>query len=448
LPTSSASGWSRAVAHGLAGLGRGVPVDLGAALTSPPPSQPWPASLLGRRPVMLHITGDYPDPVREPTTEAVRRLIDSLPAFDHVTFSLKRFADPRKVYMIECARPAPNQRLFAFGHFGLPFGAGLRAMFKGVAAHIDHTLQQHDLHPDIIHSHRLTFDGIAGHVLSRRRRLPHIVSVRGEVESKVIRAKPTYRPLVRRIANEADLVLYVSAWFRPALEQLAPRSAAKGRLFPNIVANVGCTIGALPMVDRFVTAARLDAYRQKGIDRLIRGIARARPVMGDIGLDIYGTGSAANVAQLQRLIDGHGLGRVVELKGRVPNDVFLGRLPSYIGLALPSRNETFGMVYTEALFAGIPILYARESGIDGFVDGIDAGTAVRPDNIADITAALIHLARYRDDYRAEIRASQAELERRFAPHAHLAQYADDVVRLVASRRTGARSTAEMRSDAP
>src|SRR5690606_2930407 len=33
---------------------------------------------------------------------------------------------------------------------------------------------------------------------------------------------------------------------------------------------------------------------------------------------------------------------------------------------MPSRNETFGLVYVEAMLQGLPILYTSNEGIDGF----------------------------------------------------------------------------------
>ena len=33
---------------------------------------------------------------------------------------------------------------------------------------------------------------------------------------------------------------------------------------------------------------------------------------------------------------------------------------------MPSKNETFGLVYIEALLQGLPILYAKNEGIEGF----------------------------------------------------------------------------------
>lgn len=35
---------------------------------------------------------------------------------------------------------------------------------------------------------------------------------------------------------------------------------------------------------------------------------------------------------------------------------------------MPSKPETFGLVYVEALSQGLPILYAKGEGFDGYFD--------------------------------------------------------------------------------
>lgn len=396
-------------------------------------AQPRPGAR--RRPLVLHITGDYPDPVRAPTTEAVKRLIDRLDGLDHVVFSLVRTADPRRAYLERCPAP-PNQTLFAMGHFGLPLGVGLQAAFADVARRIEATLAIQGIRPDIVHSHRLTFDGIAGHMLSQTWRVPHIVSVRGEVECKVLDWKPTYRPLVRDILRSAGRVLYVSAWMAPRLAALEPSVAGKSRLLPNIVGNVRRTIAPEQPEPCIVTAANLDIWRKKGLDRLIAALSAAGPGLAGVGLDIYGGGSADNVATVRGLVDKAGLGHRVRLMGKVPNAEFLAALPRYLALALPGRNETFGMVYTEALFAGVPILYGRATGIDGFLDGLDVGVGVDAGSVGAIAEGLVTLASRNAGLRRAIASSAAELHRRFDPEALITSYSADAVALSTEDRHG------------
>lgn len=388
---------------------------------------------MSSRPLVLHITGDYPDPSRPPTTVAVKGLIDSLTDCDHVVVSLTRTPDPSRLKLVEFPAPA-GQRLFAMHHFGLPMGVGLLPAFHVVARRIERLLEAEGLRPDMVHSHRLTFDGLAGNLIARRRGIAHVVSVRGEVESKVLRHKPTYRPRIRRILAAAHRVYYVSAWFRPELERLAPGIAPKSRDLPNIVANTRAVIAPLAAGDAIVAAANLDIHEKKGLDRLIAAFAKAAPAIPEARLEIIGAGKPASIATLQALIDATALGHRITLRGPLPNATFLAELPRALALALPSRNETFGMVYTEALFAGVPILYSRATGIDGHLDGLDVGVAVPSDDIDAIARGLVDLTRDNDRYRRAIAAAAPVLFARFDRDRQVALYMSDVAAAMAQHR--------------
>ena len=52
--------------------------------------------------------------------------------------------------------------------------------------------------------------------------------------------------------------------------------------------------------------------------------------------------------------------------------------------AMPSFNETFGLVYIEALNQNLPILYTKSEGIYKYFEEGHFGIGVEPSNIASI----------------------------------------------------------------
>jgi glycosyltransferase involved in cell wall biosynthesis len=47
---------------------------------------------------------------------------------------------------------------------------------------------------------------------------------------------------------------------------------------------------------------------------------------------------------------------------------------------MPSINETFGRVYIEAMSQGLPIIYSKNDGIDGFFQDGEVGYGVEGSN--------------------------------------------------------------------
>jgi glycosyltransferase involved in cell wall biosynthesis len=90
-------------------------------------------------------------------------------------------------------------------------------------------------------------------------------------------------------------------------------------------------------------------------------------------------------ASLQEQVNSSGLSQRIEFAGRVADtgleyqqaDVFV----------LPSRFEGYGMVFAEALAAGLPVIAARSGAVPDVVPET-AGLLVAPDDVDGLNAAL------------------------------------------------------------
>jgi glycosyltransferase involved in cell wall biosynthesis len=234
--------------------------------------------------------------------------------------------------------------------------------------------------------------------------------------------------LLRRIVRDADRIFYVSAWYEPQLTRATALPPAKGRPLPNIVGNVTSTITPRVPGTSIVMAANLDIYQKKGLDRLIPAFGRVAAQLPGVTLEIFGGGTAAATAAVLKLIADSGARDRVVLHGRVPNSQFLDVLPTALALVMPSHNETFGMVYTEALFAGVPILYSTGTGIDGYLNGLDVGIGVDPIDDQAIAAALLSLVNDNAKFRERIALHCGTIFERFDPERQVALYQADVER--------------------
>ncbi|MBT3069823.1 glycosyltransferase [Rhodomicrobium sp. Az07] len=378
-----------------------------------------------RRHRILHVTGDYPNINKPLTTLAVKNFIDANPDADHIIVTLDRTSLPWR------ARVTPgggngDARVVSIRYWGLPLGVQLAASMYLVARQIRRILQMRGGDFDAIHAHKLTFEGLAGYWLSLWFEKPLVCSLRGEVESKVLAVKPHYRFLYRRVVERCSRLYYVSAWYRPALHKAFRPSPAKQRLLPNFVHLESIEPHVESRPNAFVSVLCFEVYKRKGLDRLLPAFKRALKTHPDITLDLVGRGTPERLAHIQSLIDKADLGGSVRLVGPVEHTELLGRLGGYSGFVLPSRNETFGMSFIEALLAGVPIVYSRGCGVDGFVDGIDAAVPVDPRSVASISDGIVRLAAHQRAYRDWLLRNRDELIARFGPTTHISLYNTDI----------------------
>ncbi|MCM5553451.1 glycosyltransferase [Pleomorphomonas sp. NRK KF1] len=376
----------------------------------------------GRRPTILHISSDYLDPIRPPPiTDAVVRLVDRMTDHPQVVVSLQRVVDPRRVEWRDFG-DFQGRRLIVHRYFAPPFGIGMAACQFAVARRIGRFLAAERIRPDVVHTHRFTFEGIAGWLLARRFKAALFCSMRGEVERKVFRSKPTYRPWFRRIARDAARIYHVSAWYRDGFERYTGVDPRKTDLLPNIVFNARPVIEPAMPRPIIVSPMSLRAVDKKGLPELLVAFARVRDRLPDVNLEVIGEGPEDALARVRALIVSHGLEGRVLLRDFMPHKALLEHLREALAMALPSHQETFGMVYPEALFAGTPILHTLGSGIDGYLDGLDVGVGVRPGNMSDIAAALVKLVENNAAYRTRIAAASGVLYERLAPERTIARY--------------------------
>lgn len=379
-----------------------------------------------RRPLILHLSSEYLDPLRPPPiTDAVKRVVDRMTDFPQVVVSLKRINDPRRAFWRDLGM-VDGRRLIVYHYFAPPLGVGMLFFQSMVARRILRFLAVEGYAPAVVHAHRFTFEGVAAWMIARRLKAAAFYSVRGEVEAKIFRRMPLYRPLFRRMAHDAARIYHVSAWFRQRFEAYTGVDPAKTRLLPNIVFNTRPVIPETRPAPRIVTAMSLLALDKKGLPDLLRAFAEAGSALDGVNLEIIGDGPETAIARAQALIEKNGLAGRAVLKGRMENAALLDYFSSALAMAMPSHNETFGMVYPEALFAGAPILYSAGTGIDGYLDGLDVGVGVTPGNVDSIRDGLVTLVLENARYRAAIRENAGELFSRFNPDIVLGRYRADI----------------------
>ena len=212
-------------------------------------------------------------------------------------------------------------------------------------------------------AHKLTIEGAIACRLWQMLGRPYVCCVRGEVEDKFFRYKPELAGYFGEVIAHAEALYYVSAWFRGLIEARYPGLARRQKLLPNFSHQSAVRSIVSPRSEHtFVSILDLNQYRRKGFDNLLAALGEARRRVPDLRLDVIGWSTPETMAHLRRLTNEAGATAAVRFLGVLPHESVLKAMPRYGAMVLPAKNETFGMVYVEALLSGVPVLYVAGSG--------------------------------------------------------------------------------------
>jgi glycosyltransferase involved in cell wall biosynthesis len=211
---------------------------------------------------------------------------------------------------------------------------------------------------------------------------------------KVLKIKKRFTNKYSKIIDLSSKIIFISPWTIPELKKIFPDKnlTEKITLVPNII-----ELNELPNLDiereKFVSVFNLDQYKLKNIRRVLLAFNELNKEYPEFKLDIIGRGKESSIKRIRKYIKNCTYPHNFSLLGPKPHEELLKLYGEYKGLILPSFPETFGMVFIEALNSGIPILYAKNSGIDGFFNDFKLGEKVHYNSVQEIKEAIekIHL---------------------------------------------------------
>ncbi len=346
---------------------------------------------------ILHITADYPDAIAPHKTRAVKSLLDHSPDFNHLVYSMNRATGLGGIEK----HPDETDNVISFRYKAPPLGFFQETFLTPIAEWIYADVTKRDVKIDAIHAHKLTVEGVIALKLSEKLQCPYICSVWGNTDQKFIRAKPEKKGLYREVATKASGLLPASPWIR---DYVIERLNLKAEKFISLPVITECDDYLQSSISErgLVSAFNLDTYRLKGTVKLLEAISLIVKEGENIQLTIFGNGSDKSITAVNNLIARYKLQEHVRLGGPVPHQDILETFNQYQAFILPTLRESYGMVFIEALFSGIPILYSRGRGIDGFFDDVDIGYQCDPKSAQDIAHGLTYLMSIEEQLKSNI----------------------------------------------
>lgn len=253
------------------------------------------------------------------------------------------------------------------------------------------------------HATTLFSDGMVAMELYRRYGIPYVVAVRNCDVNAFLRYMPHLWWVHRAVLESAGKVVFIAPALQqrqlkhPTLAGMRDAVAQKAVVVPNGINEFW--INNLQPDQRTGNPHHL-LYagifnRNKNLPRLIQAVLDLRAKFPDIHLDIAGDGGD-DESHVCALMSKHA--DFITYHGKVTDlEVMKTLYRSNHILAMPSKSETFGLVYIEAMSQGLSVLWSRGEAIDGmFSERI--GEAVNPMSTKDITDALERMLSHPENY--------------------------------------------------
>lgn len=261
----------------------------------------------------------------------------------------------------------------------------------------EHYVRDHGT-PDIIHAHSMNHAGILAQQIHEKTGIPFVLTEHSSTYARKL-IRNWQRPAMLRSAQQCSARIAVSKDFCRLLEteyggldwQYIPNSLSPAFIRPVDLANK-------PKNADFTFCSVAHLNYNKGFDILLPAFAEALKIHPDLKLKIGGTGLIAS--QLHNLAAELGLENSVEFLGGLQNDQVLDLMFRSDAFVLASRNETFGVVFIEALSQGLPVAATRCGGPQTIINE-NNGILVPVGDVQALAGALVSLYENRGRYDAQ-----------------------------------------------
>lgn len=235
---------------------------------------------------------------------------------------------------------------------------------------------------DVIHAHVSFPGGYIANKLSKEFHIPYVLTEHmGPFPFPNLMHKSRPRQEIYEAFDEAAYSIAVS----PSLaERISSFGLTKPHILPNMVDERKFAVSR-PKDGRFIFFTLCGITDQKGIDHLLKSIALWNPDPSDVEFRIGGNGPM--LKEYQAMADRLGVADRVVWLGEINRHRATSLFRECHVYVMPSRHETFGIVYAEAIASGKPVIASRCGGPE-FIINNDNGRLVAIDNIEELAEVM------------------------------------------------------------
>lgn len=237
---------------------------------------------------------------------------------------------------------------------------------------------------DIIHAQSSLWGGISAAYIAEKYNIPLVITEHSSVERGPY-VKKSYIPFICDSYKKAQKVITVGNGLKNEIESLSGRQDIE--VIGNLVDLSKFTIKKRIKNEKFIFFSLAFLEGEKGFDTLIKSFAKK---FKDKEAVLYIGGDGSQRSWLEALTVENGVKDQIIFLGTLSRDDVSKWMNKCDCFVLPSRYETFGVVYIEALASGRPVIGALNGGAEDIINNLN-GYLIPIDDIDILAEKMIEV---------------------------------------------------------
>lgn len=250
---------------------------------------------------------------------------------------------------------------------------------------------------EMIHAHSLFENGYLAYKSKLEFGIEYIVAVRNTDVNGYFKTAKHLRKLGIEIMKNAKKIIFISPSYRKFVldsfvEEVDKKEIIeKCQVIPNgidkyWIENILTSRKRITKKGEvhLIQACRID--KNKNIDTSIEIVKKLRKIGVNSFINIVGDGS-----EKVKLINKYGGLNYVNFNSKATKEELKTYYDSSDILIMPSKFETFGLVYPEAMSRGLPIIYTKNQGFDKYFRDGEVGYPINYNSVEDGVKAILSI---------------------------------------------------------
>lgn len=247
----------------------------------------------------------------------------------------------------------------------------------------------------LIHTHRLFFGAYASYKLKEIFNIPYVVAIRNSDANGFYINNIFLRNYVIKVLLSASKIVFISTVYKDEF--------IKNRIPKKYQTEID--------IKSCVVHNGIDGYFLENVNRSVKAIIKNEINLICIG-DINKNKNQITIIEACNMLINNGYGVKLKLIGNIIEPAYFEKFKksdfitycTYCSkeeiinhlrdsdiFVMPSKTETFGLVYAEAMSQGVPIIYTRGQGFDGQYREGEVGYSVRYDDAREIATNILKI---------------------------------------------------------